>query len=261
VSRFKISIALAVAVLVSAFAAGTASAGEFQLTPGAFDLTAKNQAGEPDWRAGAHPFAVDTNIQLETMTDPSHPKTGYLPKGGNLRNSGVESPPGLVGNPTVVPECEAADFYKDLIHNCSDDDQVGVAEGNIELFGSNLDVRGPIYSMTPSSGTPAQFGFWLLTANVILRPELRSNGDYGLTIAGRNLDETVPVNKIKIRLWGVPAGAEHTPERGNLFFGSCSSGEVAPPCASHLKPSSPSRGPTNSTSTASSPTTNPVRPG
>ena len=222
--------------MVSAFGASSASAGEFQLTPGAFNLVSKNKDGKADWQAGGHPFAIDTTIKLETAPTPGACCGGYKPKGGNLRNGGVESPPGMVGTPTVVPTCSAADFFKDLIKNCSDDNQVGVATANIELFGSNLNVTGPIYNMPPSTGAPAQFGFWLLTANVILKPVLRSDGDYGLTISGNNLDETAPANEIGIRLWGVPAGKEHESERGNLMFGSCASSETGFPCPSHVKP-------------------------
>ncbi len=231
------SIILTVVALGAAFASADAVAGEFQIEPGSFKMTTHDQGGHAEMQAGAHPFAVTTQFNLVTVPDPRSTDGTRMPAGANMRTTDVATPPGLVGNPYAVPQCTTAEFLHvtNFFHICSDNAQVGIAEVRVDFGSYSEEVRPmPIYNLVPGAGQPAAFGFWVVNVPVILVPHLRSNGDYGLTVEGRNLDESMPVNGVSITLWGVPASSAHDSER-NDGYGVCSS-EISPPCVSTVKP-------------------------
>jgi hypothetical protein len=202
-------------------------------------MVTTTQSGSVDTQAGDHPFAVTSSFELVTVPDPRNPSTARIPAGANLRTANVAVPPGLVGSPYAVPQCTTAEFLHvtNFFHICSDNAQVGVSKVNVNFYGNGDEVRtSPIYNLVPGAGQPAAFGFWVVNVPVILVPHLRSDGDYGLTVEGTNLDETLPALSVSIRLWGVPASHEHDGEREN-GFGACSSGEnTSKPCMSTVRP-------------------------
>jgi hypothetical protein len=235
-SRAKIAALLVtIGLLVAAFTASEASAAGFGIVPGSFDLSVVTKDGSTASQAGSHPFAVVTKFKLHTVPDPHNPEGASIPAGSPLRNADVAIPPGLIGNPTAVPTCSTTEFYRPIsASHCSDDTQIGIAHAFVNFFSSSdLNVPSPIYNLTPSAGQPAAFGFWVVSVPVILVPKLRSDGDYGLTIVSRNIDETMPVNGVETALWGVPASEEHDSERGDLFWGVCGTATATPPCFSH----------------------------
>jgi hypothetical protein len=235
-----LSFAVAVAALVIGIfgVIANATAAQFEVLPGSFSTVTHNQNGTPDTQAGDHPFAVTSSFELATVPDPRG-GNARVPTGANLRTANVALPPGLVGNPYAVPQCTSAEFLQvtNFFHICSDNAQIGIATAKVNFYGGSDEVvKSPIYNLTPGAGQPAAFGFWVINVPVILVPHLRSDGDYGLTVEGSNLDESLPVLAVSVTFWGVPASEAHTSER-NDGFGLCSSGEaVSPPCLSTVRP-------------------------
>jgi hypothetical protein len=239
-SRLKIIVGLALlaALLVAAtLGASSAGAAGFKITPGAFDLRFQQADGSAYLQAGGHPD-VTASFKLESMPNPQDPEHGgSVPAGSNMRQAEVELPAGLAGNPTVIPACEYPSFYASPYFACSEDAQVGVADIDVNYGGQDMNVVTPIYNLDPGPGQPASFGFWVVTVPVVIYPTLRSDGDYGLTMQARNIDETLPVIRIRTTFWGVPASSAHDMERGGgSLIGNLCAGFTQPPCTSHAKP-------------------------
>ena len=226
--------------------ANTADPTRISLAPPSFGVDAfdvgfhAGPSGETYAQAAGHPYALRTSIAFNTHTDPDPyygPGTPVEP----VRDVYVDLPPGLVGNPTAVAQCtvlqlgngESASAPRPL---CPVDSQVGtVAIRALGAPGSAavLDSRVPLYSMTPPPNVPARFGFNVAAVPVLFDAKLRSDGDYGLTAAFRNISEGLTLIGSEVELWGVPADPSHDSARAcpgadPPFFGGprCSAGSA-----------------------------------
>jgi hypothetical protein len=248
-TRFKSTAALFLAALsfsLLATASAVANEGVFRITPGSLDQTFTNQDGSENLQAGSHPFAVSNTFKFDAVTDPTEPPT-QITAGASPRKIHAIEYPGLIGDPFAVPQCTQAEFFDPTrgIMHCFDEAQVGLARVTVKgAFGGNEVITAPLYNLVPSEGVPAEFGFWAFIVPVKLTAELRSDGDYGITVKSENIDETLNVIAVEVTFWGVPGAPSHTSERGGYFnFGSpalCASGppdEFAfPPCIYHGTP-------------------------
>jgi hypothetical protein len=233
----RIATALAALLMTFAVAASSASA-DFGIEPGSFDSNSIDPNGHAMLQAGAHPFASTTGFDLNTeiYSGPGEENGLPVPQGGHLRNVKVEVPAGLVGNPLATERCKLTEFAKGIVSPgpfkpCPDSTQVGIAEIDLNLFGSHSTMKGAIYNLTPGGGQPALFGFWALIIPVYINPTIRSNGDYGLNVNVLNIDESTAISGTRLTFWGVPASATHDMERGNPLFGQCAD-QTAKPCKS-----------------------------
>jgi hypothetical protein len=244
-TRFKTTAALALAILSLGLvaAASAAAEGVFQITPGTLDQTFPNQDGSENLQAGSHPYAVTNEFKFDSVTDPTEPPT-QITAGASPRKAYSLEYPGLIGDPFAVPQCTQAEFFdlsRSIIH-CFDEAQIGIARVTVKSpFGGNENIKAPLYNLVPSTGVPAEFGFWALIVPVKLTAELRSDGDYGITVKSDNIDETLNIIGVKISLWGVPGAASHDSERGGFFVGEdfllgCASEGASPPCTYHGTP-------------------------
>jgi hypothetical protein len=248
-TRFKSTAALFLATLslgLLCAASAVANDGVFRITPGSLDQTFTNQDGSDNLQAGSHPFAVSNEFKFDAVTDPTEPPT-QITAGASPRKIHAIEYPGLIGDPFAVPQCTQAEFFdgsRSIIH-CFDEAQVGVARVTVKgAFGGNEDIMAPLYNLVPSEGVPAEFGFWAFIVPVKLTAELRSEGDYGITVKSENIDETLNVIAVEVTFWGVPGAASHESQRGGYFNGEspalCASGppgEFAfPPCTYHGTP-------------------------
>lgn len=192
--------------------------------PGGFDFKADvfDRNGDPDPQAGNHPFTARTSFNLNV-----HDEGGVNVPDGNLKNIVVDLPAGLVGNPEAAAKCTLAQMKPpwpaDRASACPIDSQVGSVR--LELFnaGNNYFVNYPVYNMEPNRNEVAAFGFMALLVPVRLSARLRSDGDYGITATSSNINETVAVTGVDLRLWGVPGDPAHDPERDffeqGIYFG------------------------------------------
>jgi hypothetical protein len=187
-----------------------------------------NADGTPDTQAGSHPFEASFSFDLN--------QAGAVSAGGSLRDLTVALPPGLVGDPSVVPQCTRQQFLSNVVGGCPASTQIGVDRPNLpEPEGAPFVASVSVYNLVPPPGVPAQFGFTAEGVQVLLDAQVRSGSDYGITEDVKNLGFQ-PVGNV-ITLWGVPAEKVHDRERCGIVLneslkeeGLCgqSSGGAAP---------------------------------
>jgi hypothetical protein len=223
--------ALALCFALALCPAGAAAAEPgFGYLPGAegFEASVVNQDGTPDVQAGSHPYELVTNLAFT-----SDLFEGNRVPAGDLRDAVVELPPGLIGDPNVIPQCPMAKFETQHagIRNvnssealsgddCPPDAQVGVARVMMSLTrgtGQIVDFSWGIYNLVPPAGVPAEFGFKADGVPVILAPTVRTGGDYGLTVSSRNTSEQVAIFGVNTVFWGDPAESSHDVLRGECL--------------------------------------------
>jgi hypothetical protein len=137
-------------------------------------------------QAGAHPNATAGF----TLTTTRHTESNgiELIEPSSLKNVKVETPPGLIGSAKAAPKCTFAQFTETA---CPPESQIGTetiilntvgggfSPGNAPLYtGGTL----PLYNLTPPAGVPAEFATAVLSVVIVLKAEVRSGGDYGLTM-------------------------------------------------------------------------------
>ena len=125
----------------------------------------------------------------------------------------ADLPPGLVGNPTAADQCTAAQLASGGVLGrpaCPAASQVGTAL--VRLNGDTArNVFGPlpIYNMVPPPDVPARFGFNVAGTVVTFDGELRSGGDYGLSVRVRDVPQGLAIAGATLTFWGVPADPAH----------------------------------------------------
>jgi hypothetical protein len=166
-----------------------------------FDGWFSNADGTPDTQAGSHPYALTINFNLNDF--PGNPR---------VRNVAVNVPPGVVGDPTAVPQCSRQLFDNE---ECPASTQIGVDYPGVSSSGKNPPIADPlsVYNLVPPEGIPAQFGFTILGDHTFLDAGVRTGGDNGITEHVDNIIEEKEVSQNSITLWGVPAEASHDNER------------------------------------------------
>jgi hypothetical protein len=180
------------------------------------ETVALNEDGTPATQAGSHPYQYTTTFQ---MNEESY---GQLP--GLIKDIRVQLPPGLIGNTTAIPQCTAAQFTTFLktpinaVNACPDDTVVGVASVRVPTSSKNFLLPAqtvvPIFNMVPPAGAPARFAFDVQGVPAFLDASVRSNGDYGITIASNNTSNVLKVSGVQASFWGVPSAPSHDQARG-----------------------------------------------
>jgi hypothetical protein len=177
-----------------------------------YELRAENADGSPDTQAGSHPFQLTTDIALNQTRDTTKPPAAVKDLHFNL-------PPGLIGNPTPFPECPLSKFLQPKIeiggNACPSSTVVGVASVSVALPGASLvgTFAVPLFTLTPSVGEPARFGFSVIGDPVYLDTSVRTGGDYGVTVSVNNITELVGFVSARVTFWGVPGDPRHDPVR------------------------------------------------
>ncbi len=156
-------------------------------------------------QAGAHPD-YSTSIRFATTTRTTGVDGKPLPAGiigptQDPRNLTVSLPPGLLGNPTAVPQCTKAEFEREL--GCPDDTQVGVAEELNQVVVDFAEL--PVVNLTHGSDEVARLGIEGAVETEIAI-SIRTGGDYGVTtsVPGGLLASALFYG-VSLTLWGVPA--------------------------------------------------------
>src|SRR4029077_17850247 len=172
-----------------------------------FGMEVLDREGHPYTQAGGHPYQVITKFSLNTSTD----ATGEIATDANIKDVQTELPPGLIGNVNATPRCTAPDL---VAFQCSGATQVGVLTVHEDLKHGLEETVIPIYNLVPPRGVPAEFGGRSLTiADVYIRANARTGGDYGITAEVSNALTATGVVRATVELWGVPADSSHDPER------------------------------------------------
>jgi hypothetical protein len=173
-------------------------------------------------QAGGHPYEAWTAFQMnrEPTSD------GFFTvDGGNFRNVRVDLPPGLVGNPTAVPQCPKTRRIPTSSLQvqqqgpepfCPAESVVGVA---LLTFPPAL-PHGPVqtrpsvvFNLEPPPGVAASFGLQFAGSQAFLDATVRADGEYAVSVRTRNAVNAVPVLGVRVALWGVPADPRHDFQR------------------------------------------------
>jgi hypothetical protein len=180
--------------------------------------TTADASGPISTQAGGHPYATTVSLALNTVHNPA-PLIGDLWPIEALRDVVTDLPPGLVGNPSGLAQCTAAELANGVGTGpqplCASSSQVGVATIRLNGNGGIFDAIGPlpVFNLVPPPGVPARFGFNALGVLVTLDARVRSGSDYGLSIVASNTPEALPIAGTTVTFWGVPADASHDAER------------------------------------------------
>lgn len=190
-----------------------------------YELTPEEEGGLPATQAGSHPFQLTTTLMLNAQSveleqgaaNEIRPQVQPLALTKDLR---FNLPPGLIGNPTPLPKCSMYEFtriYPNREGNCPNNTVVGVATPYVANPDSGAwvpDVLSePLYSLEPSVGEPARFGFITLAGPVILDTSVRTGGDYGVVVTVPNITELAAFIGNQVTFWGVPSDARHDSAR------------------------------------------------
>ncbi|HEX3734848.1 MAG TPA: hypothetical protein VHU86_06790, partial [Solirubrobacterales bacterium] len=177
-----------------------AKAGIQTFAAGAYD-----ENGSPDTRAGDHPYTASAAIFANTKRSPA----GIVVPAGNPRNILVDLPPGFLGNPIAVPQCpESVTDYE-----CPLETVVGIATVFIQSFGGSGSAL-PVYNTEAPLGYPGKFRFdpnHQVPLSAV--GDLRSEGDYGLTVGSLNTPQIAQVYGTFFTFWGAPADPSHDSSR------------------------------------------------
>jgi hypothetical protein len=183
-----------------------------------YSFTPEDEGGAPVTQAGSHPFQLTTFIAFNQN---AKEEPVQLP-----RNLQFDLPPGLLGNPTTVPQCPQGDFNTVLPgprNLCKPDTVVGVAEVTVDeplAFGSGpASQQVPVFNLEPTPGEPARFGILPVKVPVVLDTAVRTGSDYGVVVTTRDTSQTAGLVSSRVVFWGVPGDPRHNLSRGYACVG------------------------------------------
>jgi hypothetical protein len=187
-------VAVAAAALVSASPALASSPFGFQ----SFEASLGG-----DTQAGSHPAALTVSFAFNSAVINGH----AAPVGGEADDLEVQLPPGLIGNPTAVPQCTRQQLDEEPFEGgCPADTQIGANETTITEGITIKSANSPVFNMVPPAGVPALFAAVVDHVFVFLEPRVRSGGDYGITVHVEKLPQVGIVSNITT-IEGEPGGA------------------------------------------------------
>ena len=192
-----------------------------------------NADGTSDVQAGSHPYALTVAFALNNTREGEE----ETPAGGEARGLDFKLPPGLVGNPTAVPECSRELFDDGEIaieehQGCPASSQIGL----VRVLAKGLGKGGvfPVFNIVPPPGVAALFGFEITGgATVFLDARVRSGGDDGITEHVQNAPQRQALFS-SVTIWGTPAEESHDRQRVGSGcvpdnIGGCGAGVAAKP--------------------------------
>jgi hypothetical protein len=199
--------ASAPATTVREFTVSDTPAG-FGILSGSLELPMLRQNDDVADRAGEHPASFTTRLDFNRRLDQ---RDRPMPD-EQAREVQVDLPPGFVGDPTAVPRCPFQQLINGGIFGCPDSTQVGF----VDIVNSRAgDIRVPVYNIEPPPDLPALFAFnTAIGPTVTMEPELRSDGDYGITVSSRGINQAIDLGGVRVTFWGVPADPSHDADRG-----------------------------------------------
>jgi hypothetical protein len=190
-----------------------------------YEFTPVSAGGALDTQAGSHPFeATFTNVMNQGVDKPEGERVKFRPRVspvGLTKDLRFRLPPGLVGNPTPIPQCSLAQFLHKTgggENTCSAQTAVGVATVAIEI-GSDAGFyvfKVPVFNLEPAFGEPARFAFYLPAAGfgVYIDTAVPAGGDYPVISKVENIPQTAGYLWSQVTFWGTPGASSHNSIRG-----------------------------------------------
>lgn len=228
----------ALLALATLAAAPSAQAAEFGFKPGQEGLgfALEESGGSPALRAGRHPYQLRATIGFEEGAEPAIPAA-------DLKDLRLQLPSGLIGNPSVLTRCTAAQFatprqspYEESSsgESCPDKSQVGTVTLRTGLAGGAARTFG-LFNLTAPPGVAAELGAAPFGRPLAFSGQVRNvEGEYGLDLEAADVPQDLAIDAVEIDVWGTPWDASHDGERGDCLketdpsfaWGKCS---VGPP--------------------------------
>ena len=134
--------------------------------------------------------------------------------GGTLRDTIVDLPAGLIGNPQATPRCTTLLPVDTLLPLCALGSQVGTVDFSHVAFGVPFRIVVPLFNMEPARGQVADLAFILggTTIPVHVGLSVRPT-DYGVRATTRRVTQYLPIANVRINVWGIPGAASHDAQR------------------------------------------------
>ncbi len=207
----RLAVALAATLATAALAASAqADPSEYGIKVADASVSTTQAAGHPD-------FNTFLELKTEGEAGVNLPST--------TEKTTFELPAGLLGNPTAIPTCSAADFINTDVEDpsseggCPVNTQVGVTDIRVFKNGSSLPITEPVFNIEPGYGEPARFGFLAQIFPIFIEVELRHGpgDDYGVTATAEGLSSYVPLLSADTTFWGVPADESHDDQRMTAY--------------------------------------------
>jgi hypothetical protein len=216
-------LAASLMALCAAPARGASAAECVQAEPSfgicALDARFEPQPGDTPMQAGSHPEAFSVELAVNSEEDPDGFQGGpEIVPTDEVKDLRIFSPPGLVGSPTAVAPCSAAQFILGgSVTQCPASTALGTAR--IEFQEVDYVQTVPVYNLLPAPGVAAKIGFVVenvapVTVDLRLRPEPPHNVIAEVT----NVTQVRYFFASLTTLWGVPADSSHDQERGKCAF-------------------------------------------
>ena len=163
--------------------------------------------GAPDTRPGSHPYQMNLAFALNHRFNQLGGQE--LSDGKEVRNLDINLPPGMVGDPSAVPQCTRQQLDAEFF-GCPASAQIGLITAGLAVGGSNLtEFTFPLYNMAPPANTPAEFAFSFSGIHGIIDAAVRpGNRQYGVTLHVYNITQREIVLS-HAAIWGVPADPSH----------------------------------------------------
>jgi uncharacterized repeat protein (TIGR01451 family) len=213
----------------------------------ALDAQVTDSDGALFTQAAGHPFAVSTELDVNTITNPD-PPFGPLWPVEPTKDVLLDLPAGSVANPIDVSRCTATQLANapggEPAPLCPPSSQIGTTLVRLnDLPGPVVLGPLPLFNMTPSSDALARFGFDVAGTVVTLDAQLRSGSDDGLTLHAADVPQSLALAGMSLTLWGVPPDSSHDPERAcagqpNPWRGGATCASPAPRTAFLRNPTS-----------------------
>lgn len=194
----------------------------------------RSDAHTPIQESGAHPDLFTTAFDFNSVAKPIGPASEAKAPSGSLRDMRVDLPPGFVGYPAFVGECQPAQL---LANACPPSSQVGRIDATTLPISvlpgvTYTQFSVGVFNMAHPKGVLSDLAFQISNNPIHIRISLDPSRGYAVSSQVQLANETLPVFFQKLTLWGVPADPSHNWERCPEFI----RGEVANECAAGVPP-------------------------
>ena len=208
-------------------AAAPSAQAAFGLLPGAegFSATAIQEGGTSATQAASHPQALKIDVNFNPGPEsPGEP--GVVFSDGDVKDLRIDLPPGLIENPSAVPQCSLARFHEPRVspfeeslagESCPARTQIGTVELR-SSYGGGITRTFGVFNLDPPPGAPSELGFNAYGSPITFIPEVRqADGEYGLSLVAHNIPQLVDLQGLTLNIWGNPWGIIHNAQRGNCL--------------------------------------------
>jgi hypothetical protein len=194
--------------------AAESAAEPFGIAAFAAETTGVN--GLTDAQAGDHPYETTISFSMNT-TDKK--EQGAFNLGGfgfqdagsvggaRVKDTVVDVPPGVTGDPTVVERCPQ---YRAVALDCPASSQIGLAKLNLGaravLAGELAETWDPMFNIVPEKGYPAEFGILLpgLKVLVPLYVSVLPEDGYEVRVTTPGIPEAGSPVDVSVTFFGTP---------------------------------------------------------